>query len=64
MSEKGNRVSWSDYFMNIAREVATRSTCDRNLLVQLLFVAKQFSLLDTMAVLKEQNIAMMLGMKW
>ena len=29
MSEEGNRVSWSDYFMNIAREVATRSTCDR-----------------------------------
>lgn len=23
------RVSWKDYFMNIAREVATRSTCDR-----------------------------------
>ncbi|MFQ6613249.1 MAG: cytidine/deoxycytidylate deaminase family protein [Fidelibacterota bacterium] len=23
------RVSWSEYFMNIAREVATRSTCDR-----------------------------------
>ena len=23
------RVSWEDYFMNIAREVATRSTCDR-----------------------------------
>ncbi len=24
-----NRVSWQEYFMNIAREVATRSTCDR-----------------------------------
>ena len=24
-----NRVSWENYFMNIAREVATRSTCDR-----------------------------------
>lgn len=24
-----NRVSWEKYFMNIAREVATRSTCDR-----------------------------------
>ena len=24
-----NRVSWKDYFMNIAREVATRSTCVR-----------------------------------
>ncbi len=23
------RVSWDEYFMNIAREVATRSTCDR-----------------------------------
>ncbi len=23
------RVSWEQYFMNIAREVATRSTCDR-----------------------------------
>lgn len=23
------RVSWEKYFMNIAREVATRSTCDR-----------------------------------
>jgi dCMP deaminase len=25
----GQRVSWDEYFMNIAREVATRSTCDR-----------------------------------
>ena len=24
-----NRVSWKTYFMNIAKEVATRSTCDR-----------------------------------
>ena len=24
-----DRVSWEPYFMNIAREVATRSTCDR-----------------------------------
>ena len=24
-----HRVSWKDYFMNIAREVATRSTCGR-----------------------------------
>lgn len=24
-----NRISWEKYFMNIAREVATRSTCDR-----------------------------------
>ena len=24
-----HRVSWKDYFMNIAREVATRSTCER-----------------------------------
>jgi dCMP deaminase len=23
------RASWDDYFMNIAREVATRATCDR-----------------------------------
>ena len=23
------RVSWEAYFMNIAKEVATRSTCDR-----------------------------------
>ena len=23
------RVSWDDYFMNIARQVGTRSTCDR-----------------------------------
>jgi dCMP deaminase len=23
------RVSWEDYFMNIAKEAATRSTCDR-----------------------------------
>jgi dCMP deaminase len=23
------RVSWDEYFMNIAREVSTRSTCDR-----------------------------------
>ena len=23
------RISWKDYFMNIAHEVATRSTCDR-----------------------------------
>ena len=26
---KNKRVSWEKYFMNIAREVATRSTCDR-----------------------------------
>ncbi|MFH1849458.1 MAG: cytidine/deoxycytidylate deaminase family protein [archaeon] len=25
-----NRVSWETYFMNIAEQVATRSTCDRN----------------------------------
>jgi dCMP deaminase len=24
-----SRASWDEYFMNIAREVATRSTCDR-----------------------------------
>lgn len=24
-----SRASWDDYFMNIAREVATRATCDR-----------------------------------
>ena len=24
-----NRISWESYFMNIAAEVATRSTCDR-----------------------------------
>ena len=23
------RVNWEDYFMNIAKQVATRSTCDR-----------------------------------
>lgn len=27
--EKRARASWDEYFMNIAREVATRSTCDR-----------------------------------
>ncbi len=26
---KNTRVSWEQYFMNIAREVASRSTCDR-----------------------------------
>ena len=25
------RVSWENYFMNIAREVATRATCDRKM---------------------------------
>lgn len=29
MSEGRTRVSWDQYFMNIAREVATRATCDR-----------------------------------
>ena len=29
MGEHGARVSWDEYFMNIAREVATRSTCSR-----------------------------------
>ena len=29
MSEPRARASWDEYFMNIAREVATRSTCDR-----------------------------------
>jgi dCMP deaminase len=28
-TEKRARASWDEYFMNIAREVATRSTCDR-----------------------------------
>ena len=28
MSES-KRASWDDYFMNIAREIATRATCDR-----------------------------------
>ncbi len=28
MSDTG-RASWDEYFMNIAREVATRATCDR-----------------------------------
>jgi dCMP deaminase len=27
----GKRASWEEYFMNIAREVSTRSTCDRKL---------------------------------
>src|SRR5690349_4508758 len=26
---KAGRASWDEYFMNIAREVATRATCDR-----------------------------------
>src|SRR3984885_14039040 len=29
MPEPRKRVSWDEYFMNIAREVSTRSTCDR-----------------------------------
>jgi dCMP deaminase len=29
MSESEPRASWDDYFMNIARAVATRSTCSR-----------------------------------
>jgi dCMP deaminase len=29
MEPKRPRVSWDEYFMNIAREVSTRSTCDR-----------------------------------
>jgi dCMP deaminase len=29
MSEPRTRVSWDEYFMNIARTVSTRSTCDR-----------------------------------
>ncbi|MCX7020302.1 MAG: dCMP deaminase family protein [Candidatus Sumerlaeota bacterium] len=28
-SSKSERVAWPQYFMNIAREVSTRSTCDR-----------------------------------
>jgi dCMP deaminase len=28
-SEPRKRASWDQYFMNIAREVSTRSTCDR-----------------------------------
>lgn len=28
-STKDKRASWDEYFMNIARQVATRSTCDR-----------------------------------
>jgi dCMP deaminase len=29
VSNRRMRVDWNEYFMNIAREVATRSTCDR-----------------------------------
>ena len=29
MPDKKNRVSWAEYFMNIAQEVSTRSTCNR-----------------------------------
>ncbi len=29
MSNNGNRPSWNEYFMNIALEVAKRSTCER-----------------------------------
>ncbi len=29
MTEPRGRSSWDEYFMNIAREVATRATCDR-----------------------------------
>ena len=29
MSDKVNRISWTEYFMNIAHEVASRATCDR-----------------------------------
>jgi deoxycytidylate deaminase len=29
MPEPRVRVSWDEYFMNIAREVSSRSTCDR-----------------------------------
>ena len=29
MAESKSRISWERYFMNIAHEVATRSTCDR-----------------------------------
>jgi len=31
MPEPEKRISWERYFMNIAQEVATRSTCDRKL---------------------------------
>lgn len=29
MTKSNKRISWGSYFMNIAHEVATRSTCDR-----------------------------------
>ena len=29
VEQSGKRVDWHEYFMNIARQVATRSTCDR-----------------------------------
>jgi dCMP deaminase len=29
LAESSERVDWDEYFMNIARQVATRSTCDR-----------------------------------
>ena len=29
MTKANKRISWGSYFMNIAHEVATRSTCDR-----------------------------------
>ncbi len=29
MANKTNRPTWNEYFLNIAREVAQRSTCER-----------------------------------
>lgn len=52
------RVSWKDYFMNIAREVATRSTCVRKHVGAVIVRKKQFFQQDIMEVLKVFHIVM------
>lgn len=53
------RIGWDKYFMNIAKEVSSRSTCDRNRVGASLSEIKQSYLPVTMEVFEECPIAMM-----
>ena len=58
------RVSWKSYFMNIAKEVATRSTCDRKNVGAVIVRDKTILSTGYNGSIKGLNIVMMLDMKW
>lgn len=59
-----NRVSWEQYFMNIAREVATRSTCDRKNVGAVIVRGKTILATGYNGSIRGLPIAMMPVMRW